>query len=150
LYTLPAVEPLIAEQASRGITIRRAIAPEKHFVVNWVITHFSAFWGSEVDVAVNHVPPTCWMATEAGSLVGFACYDTSTLGFFGPIGVSEATRGRGTGKALLVATLNAMRCVGYGYAIIGGVGPVEFYEKTVGATVIPESTPSVYAGMLRK
>ena len=39
--------------------------------------------------------------------------------------------------------------MGYGYAIIGDVGPSAFYEKSVGATVIPDSEPGVYRGMLR-
>jgi hypothetical protein len=43
-----------------------------------------------------------------------------------------------------------MRYEGYGYAIIGAVGPIEFYQKVVGATVIEDSTPSVYGGMLRQ
>jgi hypothetical protein len=42
-----------------------------------------------------------------------------------------------------------MRHVGYGYAIIGGVGPVAFYQQAVGAQVIEDSTPGVYAGLLR-
>ena len=41
-----------------------------------------------------------------------------------------------------------MRDAGYMYAIIGGAGPVGYYEK-VGATVIPDTEPSrAYAGML--
>jgi hypothetical protein len=38
---------------------------------------------------------------------------------------------------------------GYAYAIIGGVGPVEFYAKTVGAIVIAGSQPGIYGGMLK-
>ena len=38
--------------------------------------------------------------------------------------------------------------MGYGYAIIGDVGPSAFYEKTVGAMPIPNSAPGIYAGML--
>jgi hypothetical protein len=37
-----------------------------------------------------------------------------------------------------------MREAGYGYAVIGGVGPAEFYEKVCGATIIPGSERSVY------
>jgi hypothetical protein len=48
----------------------------------------------------------------------------------------------------LLACLYAMREQGYGYAIIGGVGPAEFYTKTVGATLIEDSTPGVYRGQL--
>jgi len=37
-----------------------------------------------------------------------------------------------------------MRDDGYAYAIIGGVGPAEYYSKTVGATVIAGSSPGIY------
>jgi hypothetical protein len=37
-----------------------------------------------------------------------------------------------------------MRESGYAYAIIGGVGPAAFYEKTVGAFTIPGSEVGVY------
>lgn len=40
------------------------------------------------------------------------------------------------------------RAEGYAYAIIGGVGPVAFYEKCVGARVIPDSTPGIYRDFL--
>lgn len=39
---------------------------------------------------------------------------------------------------------------GYGYAIIGSVGPAEFYEKCCGAVEIPESSPSILHDMLRR
>ena len=44
--------------------------------------------------------------------------------------------------------MGTMHAHGYAYAIIGGVGPTEFYNKTVGATVIEESTPGVYRDWL--
>ena len=40
-----------------------------------------------------------------------------------------------------------MREMGYGYAIIGGVGPAEFYEKVCGAFVIADSEIGVYASL---
>ena len=43
-----------------------------------------------------------------------------------------------------------MREMGYAYAIIGGVGPAEFYEKAVGAKVIDGSEISIYQHLLRK
>jgi len=41
-----------------------------------------------------------------------------------------------------------MRAQGYAYAIIGGVGPQDFYAKTVGAVLIDGSSPGVYGGTL--
>jgi hypothetical protein len=49
---------------------------------------------------------------------------------------------------LLLAGLEAMKADGYGYAIIGGAGPVDFYEKAAGATVIEGATPGIYRGIL--
>jgi hypothetical protein len=48
-----------------------------------------------------------------------------------------------------LACLQAMRAEGYAYAIIGGVGPAEFYAKTVGAVEIEGSTPGIYRGQLK-
>lgn len=149
LYQLPPLDAVIDKQSAQGITIRRGIAPEKHLVLDWVEEHFSLFWRSECDVAFNRLPVSCFLATYEARLVGFGCYDTTRRGFFGPTGVDDSMRGKGVGKALLLICLHDMYAQGYGYGIIGGVGPIEFYQKAVGATVIEESTPSVYGGMLR-
>mgnify|MGYP002513549219 CR=1 FL=1 len=93
----------------------------------------------------------CFIATENGKMLGFACYDSSAKGFFGPIGVAEERRGKNIGQALLVRTLNAMKEYGYGYAIIGGVSEAEqFYRKTVGAEFIQGGNPenSVYSNLI--
>ena len=58
-------------------------------------------------------------------------------------------QGRGIGKALLLASLLAMRESGYVYGIIGGAGPIEFYQKTVGATIIVDSEPGIYTDLLK-
>ncbi|RMG86422.1 MAG: GNAT family N-acetyltransferase [Chloroflexi bacterium] len=148
LYTLPPLEPVLAHQREQGILVRRTLAPEKHHVLSWIKSHFDDNWVSETDAAFARLPVTCFIATLNNEMLGFACYDATAKGFFGPTGVGEAARGRGTGKALLLACLHDMRAQGYGYAIIGGVGPVAFYEKAVGAVVIPDSTPGIYQNTL--
>ncbi|MNU04425.1 hypothetical protein D3C72_2488280 [compost metagenome] len=50
---------------------------------------------------------------------------------------------------MLLASLLDLKTMGYAYAIIGDVGPSEFYEKTVDAMPIPNSAPGIYAGMLK-
>jgi predicted N-acetyltransferase YhbS len=132
-----------------GIDIRRAIAPEMELVTGWIREHFGAGWASETTVAFTRLPPSVFLATRDEKLVGFAVYDATARGFFGPTGVDKAARGGGIGRALLITALTDMRTMGYGYAIIGDVGPSEFYERSVGATVIPDSEPGVYRGMLR-
>lgn len=130
--------------------LRRALAPEKHLILDWVEDQFSTYWRSECDVAIHNQPVSCFVATQESRLLGFACYDATRRGFFGPMGVDGTQRGRGIGQALLLACLHDMWAQGYGYAIIGGVGPAAFYEKTVSATLIPDSTPGVYQDLLRE
>ena len=149
LYELPELAPVIAAQRAQGVDIRRSMPPEQHIVLDWVCKHFSKGWESETSVCYTRFPVSCFVAVENERLIGFATYDATHKGFFGPTGVDEAQRGRGIGKALLLACMHAMYAEGYGYAIIGWVGPAEFYAKAVGATLIPDSEPGVYRGMLR-
>jgi len=149
LSTLPADTQSTERMAQGGITIRRALPPELRLITGWVAEHFSQGWASETTVAMTRQPPTCFIATRNRELVGFACHEATARGFFGPTGVAEEVRGLGIGRALLFASLTDMKAMGYAYAIIGDVGPSEFYEKTVGATQIPNSAPGIYAGMLK-
>jgi GNAT superfamily N-acetyltransferase len=150
LYDLPDNWDLLAKKAARGVTLRKPIGPEKHLIMDWVRENFSDAWASEADMAMSNRPVTCFIACQRQTLIGFACYDATALGFFGPSGVAERYRGKGIGKALLLACLLDMKLKGYGYAIIGDVGPAEFYRKTVGAVEIPDSTPGLYKDMLRR
>lgn len=136
------------------ITVRRALPPERHVITSWVEKTFNPHWRSECETALSRQPVTCYIATAADDngatrIVGFGCYDATAKGFFGPTGVDPEFRGKGLGKALLLACLNAMRAEGYGYAVIGGAGPTEFYAKCVGAVPIEGSSPGIYRGMLR-
>jgi GNAT superfamily N-acetyltransferase len=149
LYDLPPLHPALEAQTALGIDIRRGIPAEKHHVKAWVREHFNQFWENECDVAFGHLPVACFLAVQDTQLIGFSCYDVVRRAFFGPIGVSQAARGHGTGNTLLLATLHDMYAQGYAYGIIAGVGPIHFYERTVGAFVIPGSQPGVYRGMLR-
>jgi GNAT superfamily N-acetyltransferase len=149
LYELPAAEPMLGKLREGGIDVRRALAPEMHTVVEWVRRTFGMGWGSECQVSFANQPISCFIATEEGKPVGFGCYDATCKDFFGPTGVAEEKRKKGIGKALLLACLHAMRAEGYGYAIIGGAGPVDFYAKAAGAVAIEGSQPGIYRGMLR-
>jgi GNAT superfamily N-acetyltransferase len=144
LYDLQDDWTFLSEQKTRGIIVRKPIGPEKYLVVNWIREQYGDAWASEADMAFANRPVSCFVAIKGQALVGFACYDATALGFFGPTGVDGSYRGQGTGKALLLACLLDMKLKGYGYAIIGGVGPVAFYRKLVGAIEIPGSTPGMY------
>ncbi len=150
LYTLPELAPLTAQLKAAKIEIRRAGPWEKHLIASWVQSHFGGGWAAACEVALEQRPVGCFIAVEQDLapaptelLLAFACYDVASRGMFGPTGVQEAYRRRGIGTALLLACLHAMFAEGYAYAIIGQVGPAEFYAKTVGATLIDGSEPGV-------
>ena len=148
LWELPPLEPALEACARDGTTVRRALAPEKPLVLDWMRRDFAA-WAAEVDVAFARLPVACFVAVRDGALVGFACHDAIAPDYFGPTGVVEGARGRGIGRALALAAMHALKAQGYAYAIVGGVGPAAFYAKAFGATDIPGSSPGLYAGMLR-
>ena len=143
----------LAELADRvrdvDAEVRVALPPEQHIIKDWVRNNFSEYWVSEVTAAMAHQPPGCLIAIVEGKLVGFACYDATARGFFGPTGVAEDQRGKKIGLALLSHTLQAMKTHGYAYAIIGSVGPQEFYANAVGAISIEADKEDIYQGMLR-
>ena len=149
LYELPPLQPALDRCEAHGYKIKRAIMPEMETVCGWVKEHFGTGWASECRGSFAQGPVSCYVAYQNGKMVGFACYDTTYRDFFGPTGVQEELRrGNGIGAALLLSCLHDMAAKGYGYAIIGSVGPAEFYSKVCGATVIPDSEPGIYRDML--
>ena len=148
LYELPDSRPLLERLLQSGIQIRRALAPEKHKVTGWVRENFTEGWASEAEVAFSRQPISCFIAIQGGAITGFACHDATCRNFFGPTGVELNARKNGIGAALLLACLEDMRQAGFGYAIIGGVGPAAYYSKVVGAVPIEGSEPGIYRGLL--
>jgi predicted N-acetyltransferase YhbS len=148
LYALPDSRPAYDRLLKAGIVMRRALAPEKHKVTAWVRQAFSEGWASEAEVAFSRQPVSCFIAVQQKKIVGFACHDATCPNFFGPTGVDPKAQKNGIGEALLFACLEDMRQQGFGYAIIGGVGPADFYSKAVGAVAIEGSEPGIYRGLL--
>lgn len=145
LYQLPEVS------LADNIKIKRAFVGDKHHILKFVKENFQESWVNEVEHSLMQEVSKCFIATENGEILGFACYDASAKGFFGPIGVSPGHQKKNIGQALLIRALNAMREYGYGYAIIGWVADAEpFYRKTVGAELIKNGTPenSVYSNLI--
>ncbi len=138
--------------ATTAAAVRKPIGPEHDLVVDWIGAQFGPGWSSEARVALGNRPPTLFVATsgEPPALLGFCAYDATARGLLGPVGVAEHARGGGVGAALLLACLRDMRALGYGYAVVGGVGAPEFFRRVAGATEIDDSTPGLYGGMLRR
>lgn len=145
LYNLPDIK------VNENIKIKRAFVGDKDIILDFVGKHFQKNWVYEVEHSLMEEVSKCFIATENGKVIGFACYDSSAKGFFGPIGVEPTKRDEKIGQALLVRTLSAMKEYGYAYAIIGWVSEAEmFYRKTVGAEFIKGGNPenSVYSNLV--
>ncbi len=132
-----------------SVNIRRAQAFEITPVREFIEKNFSLAWADEISVGFANKPVSVYIATRGAKVIGFAGYECTLKAFFGPTGVAERERGRGIGTALLIASLWGLRELGYVYAVIGSAGPRDFYERTVGAIVIPDSEPGIYTDLLK-
>jgi mycothiol synthase len=92
-------------------------------------------WTIEPMRSLRRDPVSCFVATVHGEHVGFAAYDISGPGHFGPMGVRPDLRRHGIGGVLLKRCLADMRDKGYPTADIQWVGPIPFYNRQVGATI---------------
>jgi len=149
LLNLPLLDPLFNDLSKQGINVRRAQPFEITRVREFIKERFTVTWADEISVGFANKPVTVYLATRDGRVIGFAGYECTRKAFFGPTGVAHEERGRGIGKALLIAALWGLRELGYVYAIIGGAGPVQFYREAVGAIVIPDSEPGIYTDLLK-
>lgn len=151
LYKLPPAGEIAARCDSLravGIVIRRAYPFDLSRVRRFITHTFSESWADEAEAAFARQPITCWIAIYEKRIVGFACADATARGFFGPTGVDPTHRKKGIGAALLLASLQGLREMGYAYGIIGAAGPVDFYVNAVGAIPIPDSSPGIYTDLL--
>jgi GNAT superfamily N-acetyltransferase len=149
LLKLPLLEPAIAGMNDAGIIVRRGQPFEITPALEFVEREFSVAWADEISVGFANKPVSVYLAVADKEIIGFAGYECTRRSFFGPTGVLESMQGRGIGKALLLASLWGLREMGYVYGIIGRAGPVEFYEKAVGAIVISDSDPGIYTDLLK-
>jgi len=149
LLKLPALGSSLLEVNTVQIIVRRGQPFEITQVLEFIESEFSVAWADEISVGFANKPVSVYLAIADKQIVGFAGYECTRRSFFGPTGVVESMQGKGIGKALLLASLWGLREMGYVYGIIGRAGPVEFYQRTVGAIVIPDSDPGIYTDLLK-
>ena len=148
LYDLD-LEDLSKVCSNPEVRIVRSLSPNSDQVVEFIKKHFNDNWASEAKSALYKTNSTCFIAILNGEVIGFACYDATCKGFFGPTGVNEKYRGQRIGKALLLHTLRAMKEEGYAYTIIGSAGDdaITFYETNAKAVAL-NNVRSVYDRMI--
>jgi GNAT superfamily N-acetyltransferase len=107
-------------------------ANDRELALDFVERQFGPIWRFEASRGM-----TIFYAADAGEIVGFSTHEANNrgLGFFGPTGVAPSMRGRGIGRALLLASLADLRRAGYRRAVIPWTDAVDFYRKSCGARV---------------
>lgn len=126
--------------------VRRATQSERERVLAFVEREFGAIWRFETSHAFLHSAPAFfYLHDDAGQIAGFAAHDANNrgLGFFGPTGVTKELRGRGLGRASLLASLADLRRLGYRRAVIPWTDAIDFYRKSCGAKPAHEFTTFV-------
>lgn len=121
--------------------VRRARSLDFKKLAHFVTCEFGERWLQSIDYAFRTYKEKLpiYIAQQEGAIVGFACYDVvrGKKGLFGPMGTVKHNRVKGVGKELLHHCLYNMKQDGYEYAIIGQAGPIEFYERSCHARLIP-------------
>ena len=150
LYENPLIEREIVLKEPT-IQIKQALALDKNVICEFVKREFSEIcpgWVDECALSILQHPSCCFIAVHDGAVIGFCCYDGTAKGMLGPLGVQEKYRKQGVAMALMQACFQAMKSVGYVYAVIGWVSSENFYRRHCGAILIPNSSPGVYQRLI--
>ncbi|OPJ65747.1 GNAT family N-acetyltransferase [Clostridium chromiireducens] len=131
LYNLNSNEKELNDLLKQCVRIKRALAPDRRKVLEFVKENFEEGYLDECTAALSNNSITCYIATKNKTIIGFACFEATAKNYFGPTGVQNSERRKGIGKALLNKCLMSMWEMGYGYAIIGWPvkSAIGFYEK---------------------
>ncbi|MEH7885741.1 GNAT family N-acetyltransferase [Bacillus sp. JJ1609] len=119
--------------------IRKVIPADSEKLIQFIEDEFSGRWTESIKRGLDQTKSSIFIAMDSeGVIIGFAAYDVGEKeGYFGPMGVAKGSRTEGIGYSLLHHCLNEMRKQGYTEIVISGAGPIEFYERSCGAKVIP-------------
>lgn len=74
LYDLVPDPALDKRMADQGITLRRALVPERTAICDWIRPRFGDGWADEATASIMRQPVTCWIAHQGETLLGFACH----------------------------------------------------------------------------
>ncbi len=124
-----------ARLGERGITLRRLTSDDAAAFDAYLAREWSWNWRVEAGGTLRREPVSTHLAVCEGEIVGFASFNATGPGQFGPMGVRPDLRRLGIGAALLKRCLLDLRAQGYATADIQWVGPIGFYARHVGATL---------------
>jgi hypothetical protein len=145
LYDLPDNDSRTAGLAAAGVSVRRAMHIDRDRIVEYVSQHFSPGWRSECQAAFSRQPASMFIAVKDREIIGFACYDCTAKGMFGPTGCDGNTPRRR--HRYRTVTPVPLFHAGRRICLRGdrlGIRRRSLYTKTVGAEPIPHSHPGIY------
>ncbi len=128
------VDDAIARLDKEGFIIKRAAKNERGKVMDFIRKDFTS-WEAEVSEAFYNEPISLHICIYEKKVVGFSAYDTNNkgTGWFGPMGVTPVTRGKGIGGILCQLCLRDIAMQGHRTSVIPWVGPVYFYSRVCDA-----------------
>jgi hypothetical protein len=116
--------------------IRKVAKRDAENLILFIEEEFGGNWAESIKISLTKTQIPIYIAIDSfGGIVGFAAFDSN--GHFGPMGVALNRRSEGIGKSLLHSCLGEMKLKGYREVIIDSAGPIEFYERTCNAEVVP-------------
>jgi GNAT superfamily N-acetyltransferase len=117
---------------SGGQEILPVLTRDRERVLAFIDKNFGQIWRFEASKG-----KTIFYVEVDGEIAGFSTHDANNrgLGWFGPTGVAQSHRGRGLGRALLLASLADLRRLGYHRVVIPWTDAIEFYRKTCEAQI---------------
>lgn len=115
---------------------KRATDEDYPELLAWILREFP-LWEFELVQALNQNPSAVHLAYFQNELIAFAAHSSnnSSLAWFGPMGTSIKSRGKGVGAVLLKRCLQDLKNLGFKKAVIPWVGPIPFYSKFANAHV---------------
>ncbi|MEN8192507.1 MAG: GNAT family N-acetyltransferase [Bacteroidota bacterium] len=121
---------------AKNIEIRRAEKIDYDDLMNWADKNFAA-WKYEMENALRKTPVSLHLAKLDGEIIAFSAHSSNNPGlpWYGPVGTTEAARGKGVGGILLKRCLNDMKESGLKKAIIPWVAHIPFYMHYINSKV---------------
>lgn len=134
---LPVDPPPVRQQALErsGVTVRPLRREDREALEAWLRRTWGPHWAFEGMLAMDRPEPAGFVATRDEDVVGFAVFDSTRPGWFGPMGVEPSLQGGGVGLELCVRAMEEMARRGYAQAQIAWAGPRCFYARKLGATI---------------
>ena len=106
LYPLPTAPGLEEALQEKGITIKKALAPDMSKIIAFTEANGHPSWADEIRVCFMNQPASVYIAVKDQEIIGFGCYETTARGFFGPTLVAASALVAMVGVTMICAPVS--------------------------------------------